>query len=139
MHPSPPRKKVLVVDEDTEMRIFLGHLLELGGIQAVTAASATEGFQKLDQERPDLILLSAMFNDHGELKMLKQLKQNESFQEIPVVLISSIEQRLFYQLRILPQIPGQGFAWQPDGFLSRPPEAEELLGLVNRLSLKQGY
>ncbi|MFW6216295.1 MAG: response regulator [Desulfohalobiaceae bacterium] len=134
MHPCSQSKKVLVVDEDPEMRIFLSHLLELGGFQAITAVDALEGLQRLEEEAPDLILLAVMFDSSGRLIMFQDIKQDERFQDIPLVLISNIEKRHLYQLRILPQVPGKGLLSRPDGVLARPPEAEELLGVLKRLS-----
>ncbi|MFO8032176.1 MAG: hypothetical protein R6U22_06500, partial [Desulfohalobiaceae bacterium] len=122
---------------DSDMRIFLTHLLELGGFQTIPAADPQEGFQRLEEETPDLILLSVMFDSRGHLLMFEDLKQDERFQEIPVILMSNIEKRHLYQLRILPQVPRQDLLLRPEGFLSRPPEAEELLGVISRLSHRE--
>ncbi|MFO7876699.1 MAG: hypothetical protein R6U55_08985 [Desulfovermiculus sp.] len=115
------------------MRIFLGHLLDLGGYQNMSAPGATEGLQRLNQECPGLILLSLMYDRFGQLQMLNELKGDDRFREIPVVLMSSIEENYLYQLRILPQISAKGFAHRPDGFLTRPPEAEDLFSLLGKL------
>lgn len=134
MRSFPEVKKVLIVDEDPEMRILLGHLLELGEYKPVIALDAEEGFQKLLQESPDLILLAVMLDSRGRLKMFQEIKQDERFRHIPVVLMSAVEEKHLYQLRVLPQVSGTGLLPRPDGFLPRPPEVEELLRLVDRLS-----
>lgn len=133
MPPGSSPKKVLVVDDDPEMCIFLGHLLDLGGYQNRSASDATEGLQRLNQECSSLILLSLMFDRFGQLQMLNELKEDERFREIPVVLVSHIEENYLYQLRILPQISAKGYAHRPDGFLTRPPEADDLFSLLDKL------
>jgi len=127
-------KKVLIVDDDPEMRILLGHLLELGEYQPIIARDTEDGFQKLLQESPDVILLAVMLDSQGRLKMFQEIKQDERFRHIPVVLISAVEERHLYQMRVLPQLSGTGLLPRPDGVLVRPPEMEELLRLVHRLS-----
>ncbi len=134
----PEVKKVLIVDEDPEMRIFLGHLLELGEYQPIIALDAEDGFQTLLRENPDVILLAVMLDSQGRLKMFQQIKQDERFRHIPVVLMSAVEERHLYQLRILPQLSGSGLLPRPDGVLIRPPEVEELLREVHRLSRTGG-
>ena len=134
----PEVKKVLIVDEDPEMRILLGHLLELGEYLPIIALDAEDGFQKLLQERPDVILLAVMLDSQGRLKMFEGIKQDERFRHIPVVLMSAVEERHLYQLRVLPQLSGSDLLPRPEGFLGRPPEVEELLRLVHRLSRSGG-
>ncbi len=134
MHPFSQNKKILVVDEEPEMRIFLGHLLEEGGFHPMLATDARDGLQKLMQDPPKVILLAVMLDSEGHLRMFREIKGDERFRHIPVAIISTIKQRHLYQLRILPQLCRSGILPQPEGFLPRPPEAEELLGLVHRLT-----
>lgn len=133
MPPGSSPKKILVVDDDPEMCIFLGHLLDLGGYQNMSAPDGPQGLQRLHQECPGFIMLSLIFDRFGRLQMLNELKEDERFQEIPVVLMSDIEQKYLYQLRILPQISAKGYAHRPDGFLTRPPEADDLFSLLHKL------
>lgn len=134
MHTPSKNKKILIVDEDPEMRIFLGHLLEMGEFKPIFALDAEDGFQKLALETPDVVLLAVKLDANGRLQMFEEIKQDERFRHIPVVLISAIEERHLYQLRILPQLSRMGFLARPDGFLPKPPEVEELLSLIERLS-----
>lgn len=134
MQPNPPRKKVLVVDDEMDMRIFLSRLLELGGYEAVLAGTAEEGLEKVEQERPDLIVLAAMFDQKGILQMLDELKTDERFKHIPVVLLSTLDKKTLYQLRALPGATRGSVQTRPEGFLPKPPEADELLGLLRSLT-----
>ncbi len=131
---SSKKKKVLVVDDEPDMRIFLARLLELGGYEPISAGSAAEGFEILARDRPDLIVLAVMFDREGRLQMLEDLKEDERFRRIPVVLVSSIDQKTLYKLRALPGVSRRGFLPRPDGILAKPPEADDLLGLLRSLS-----
>jgi CheY-like chemotaxis protein len=134
MRPSAPGKKVLVVDDEPDERIFLCRLLELGGYESMLASDATEGLDMAVRERPDLILLAVMFDHHGNLLLFDDLKLDTTLKQIPVVLLSSIDKKTLFQLRALPGAPRGGFLLRPEGFLGKPPEADELLGLLNTLT-----
>lgn len=134
MQDKTPRKKVLVVDDESDERIFLSRLLELGGYEPVLAADAREGLEKAEHVRPDSIVLAVMFDQKGNLILLDDLKLNKSLKHIPVILLSSIDQQTLFQLRSLPGGSKGGTPMQPDGFLNKPPEAEDLLGILKDLT-----
>ena len=136
MQYTAPMKKVLVVDDESDERIFLSRLLELGGYEPVLASCAQEGLEKAEQERPDFIVLAVMFDQRGNLILLDDLKLNETLKHIPVVLLSSIDQKTLFQLRSLPGGSKGGYQVRPDGFLTKPPEADELLGILKALKSK---
>jgi len=54
------KKKVLVVEDEMDMRIFLQTLLETSGYRPIVALNGEEGEKKAISERPDLILLDVM-------------------------------------------------------------------------------
>ncbi len=128
-----PGKKVLVVDDELDERIFLSRLLELGGYQVILAADANEGLETAMRECPDFIVLAVMFDQNGSLMLFDDLKLNSKLKHIPVVLLSSIDQKTLYQLRAFPGFSRGGFLTKPEGFLDKPPEAEELLGILKDL------
>ena len=134
MHPAAFRKKVLVVDDEPEERIFLSRLLELGGYEPLLASTATEGLTRAMWERPDLIVLAVMFDQRGNLQLFDDLKLDAKLKHIPVVLLSSIDKKTLYQLRALPGASRTGCLSRPEGFLAKPPEADELLGLLGTLT-----
>ena len=138
MHPASLRKRVLVVDDEPDERIFLTRLLEGGGYESILASDASEGLKKAVQERPDFIVLAVMFDHHGNLLMFDDLKLDETLKHIPVVLLSSIEQKTLHQLRSLPGVSRGGFLARPEGFLAKPPEADELLGVLKALDPLEG-
>ena len=116
------------------MRIFLSRLLELGGYEPVLAGMTEEGLEKAEQEWPGLIVLSAVFDRKGILQMLDDLKMDERFKHIPVVLLSTLDKKTLFQLRALPGATRGSFQPRPEGFLPKSPEADELPGLLRSLT-----
>lgn len=83
-------KKVLVVDDDDNTRRFLTVALEENGYEAITAADGEEGYQKIEEERPDLILLDVMMPKKTGFSLFKQLRRKEEFKDIPVIMLTGV-------------------------------------------------
>ena len=126
-----PRKRVLIADDEPEMRIFLSRLLETGGYEPIVACSVEECLERAIQEAPDVILLEAMMNEQKGLRLFSELKNNPELSGIPVVLMSNLDKQTFWRYR---KLAGAGGARKPEGFFTKPPEAEELCSLLKDLT-----
>ncbi|MEW5725473.1 MAG: response regulator [Thermodesulfobacteriota bacterium] len=138
METSRPLKKILVVDEDPEMRIFLSSLLEQGGYLPVMAPSGEEGLQKAFEESPDLIILALMITREGLVQMFDTLQEDEDLKEIPVIMISEVDEKVFSHCLKVQQAAPEGGRRKPEAYLAKPPEAEELLLCIERLTGRAG-
>ena len=80
--------RVLIIDDHALFRVGLQGLLEQRGIEVADAvASGTEGIQRAEQLKPDIILLDLRMPDMGGLEVLQKLRENES--AIPVVMLTT--------------------------------------------------
>ncbi|MFO8173046.1 MAG: response regulator, partial [Longimicrobiales bacterium] len=68
-------KRVLVVDDDENTRRFLSVALEANGYEAVTAEDGDDGLRKVQEEKPDLILLDVMMPKKTGFVLFKQLRR----------------------------------------------------------------
>ena len=59
------------------------------GYAVVEACDGLEALSKIDEERPDLILLDIILPKMDGYKILSILKENEDFNDIPVVMLTS--------------------------------------------------
>lgn len=83
-------KKILIIEDDT----FIGSLVakefqkaEMDVDHALTAAS---GMKKIQENRPDIILLDIMLPDIDGYEFLEKLKSDEELSSIPVFIISNV-------------------------------------------------
>ena len=83
-------KTVLVVDDDDNTRRFLTVALEENGYEAVTAADGDEGYQKLQEMKPDLILLDVMMPKKTGFSLFKQIRRVEELKDIPVIMLTGV-------------------------------------------------
>ncbi len=118
--------RVLVVDDDHEMRVSLGHLLQSAGYETQLANSAPDGLAALQASAPDVILSDVRMPDMDGLEFQKRVRE---LSHVPVVLISAHG-----------DIPMAVKALQ-DGaysFVEKPFEPRRLLGILkNAIRMKR--
>jgi CheY-like chemotaxis protein len=85
----PPRR-ILVVDDEDDIREVAQMSLEMvGGFEVTTAASAAEGIAIAAAERPDAILLDVMMPDMDGPTAFERLRADDRTREIPVILLTA--------------------------------------------------
>ena len=127
------RKTVLIVEDELDMRIFVSTLLETSGYRPIMTKDGREGFLKAKEIVPDLIILDVMMPGEGGIKMYRQLKTDYSLMNIPVIMLSGVGKKTFehylkmLNARLEDSIP------EPSAYLEKPPEAEDLIKMTERL------
>jgi CheY-like chemotaxis protein len=132
------RAKILTVDDDRDLVETLRIVLESGGYEMVAAYDAEAGLEKVQSERPDLVLLDVMMPNATEgFHFVWRLRQlgGEYFSNVPVIMLTAIHERT--DLRFYPE-SGDGtykageFLPVQD-FLDKPVEPSRLLERVERV------
>jgi len=128
------KKKILVVEDEPDMRIFLSTLLSTGGFEPIVADCCATGLQKARKDTPALIIFDVMVGGKAGAQLYRTLKHDEILKKVPLIMLSTIDEKTFsfYQKTHTAE-PDQGVP-APEVYLEKPPEAEELLHLVRRLS-----
>lgn len=83
-------KKIMIVDDDPEIRSYLTELLTDNGYAVVAAADGSEAEDLAIQEKPDLITLDLEMPQEWGPKFYRKLTQNPELKRIPVVVISGL-------------------------------------------------
>ena len=78
-------KKVLVVEDNADMRKLLRLELELMGFDPITAVGGKEGIEKVISEKPDLVLLDILMPDMDGRDAARALRGNPETKNIPIV------------------------------------------------------
>ncbi len=84
--------RLLVVDDDAANREILARRLARLGYQVVAAASGIEALRRLRTEPPDLVLLDMVMPGLDGYQVLSKIKSDPALAEIPVVMISALDQ-----------------------------------------------
>lgn len=132
------KKKILIVDDELDMRIFLSTLLETSGYKPIMTRDGTEGLQKARDAAPDLIILDIMMPGEGGVYMYRHLKMDQVLKEIPVIMLSAVAQKTFSHYITMLNARLDNAIPAPEAYMEKPPEAEKLLRLVqDQFSFRQ--
>jgi len=85
--PGGSRGRILVVDDEAEIRESLEALLELEGFQVDLAANAAEGERKLESRAYDLVLLDLMMPEKSGMEMLRDVRDRD--RHTPIFMITA--------------------------------------------------
>lgn len=127
-------KKILVVDDEADMRIFVSTVLETSGFQPVPAEDGTKALDLARSEPPALIILDVMMPgiDDG-IQTYQQFKTDEKLNRIPIIMLSAVAKKTFFHtIRMLTAHKGHTVA-EPEAYMEKPPDANELIRLINEL------
>ena len=127
------KKKILIVDDELDMRIFISTLLETSGYKPVLTKDGNEGIRKAKSIEPDLIILDVMMPGEGGVQMYRRLKTDKNLKNIPVIMLSAIAKKTFSHYLKMLNIRRDDPIPEPDAYMEKPPEAEDLLRMTGRL------
>ena len=134
MYSEIERKKILIVDDELDMRIFLCNLLGNCGYEPIDAADKDEGMQKAVIEKPALIILDVTMPKETGIQMYRELKEHQDLKNVPVIMVSTIDKKTFSIYQKFQGTPRQKVVPDPGAYLEKPLEAEELIELVRTLT-----
>ncbi len=126
-------KKILVVDDDPDVRMFNSTVVEESGHTPIEAANGEEGLKILKKEKPDLVILDVLMPKQSGIRLYRELKTSKAHKNIPVVMLSGIAKRTFLRSqKALTEFGGEEVP-EPEVYLEKPVEAEELAETIQRL------
>lgn len=110
-------KKVLIIEDDPNVRDNIHDILSLESIYTVMASNGSEGLLLAKEELPDLIVCDIMLPELSGYEILAALRQEVSTQAIPFIFLTAKAERS--DLR-------QGMTLGADDYLTKPFTPEEL-------------
>jgi len=126
-------KKVLCVDDDPDIRLFVTTVLEENGYTPLTATNGEEGLEIIKKERPDLVTLDVLMPRQSGIKMYRELKTDDSLKDISVIILSGIARRTFLRSQEALTEFGKENVPEPEAYLEKPVEPEELAEMIKKV------
>ncbi|MBW2740069.1 MAG: response regulator, partial [Deltaproteobacteria bacterium] len=125
-------KKVLIVDDDVDVRTFVSSVVEDIGYKPELAKDGEEGIGKVKDEKPTLIILDILMPKESGIKMYRALKTDSQFSDIPVIVHSGIAKRTFLRSQKALDEFGDQAVPEPEAYLEKPVEPEELGAMIKK-------
>jgi len=86
-------KRVLVVDDEADVRRFLTAVLEQRGYETLTAADGREAFEIAQREKPDLVILDLMMPNQSGTDFYRRLTKDKELSDTPIIVVSGLAGR----------------------------------------------
>lgn len=112
--------RVLIIDDDSQARELLCRHLSKDGYQIIQSASGSEALAIAREQMPDVITLDILMPEVDGWTVLSQLKADPELSNIPVVIVSMIEDRQ------------RGFSLGAADYLTKPIAPNELLRVIKQ-------
>ena len=81
--------RVLIIDDDPDIRTLMDALMKKQGYQVETASRGEEVFDRIESFEPDVILLDVLLSGADGREICKQIKSNEDTRHIQVIMFSA--------------------------------------------------
>jgi DNA-binding response OmpR family regulator len=82
-------KKVLVVDDEEDIRISVSQILEIHGYEVIRAENGTECLRQLEHVLPDLVILDIMMPGMSGWDVAARMKEHEKWNMVPIVFLTA--------------------------------------------------
>jgi len=116
--------KILIVDDDPDLRTYFSTLLTDNGYETITAEDGEEGLEKIKEQKPDVITLDIIMPNQTGVKMYRTVKADESLKNIPVLIVSGVTRYKELFSRSHKTLP------KPEAFMEKPVDRDKLLEKV---------
>lgn len=113
--------KVLVIEDDYSIRELLRYNLENSGYEVIVAEDGNEGFQKVLDNMPDVILLDVMIPGADGLEVCKMIRANEKVKKTPILMVTAKSEELD---KIL------GLELGADDYITKPFSIKEIIARI---------
>ena len=124
------KKRVLVVDDELDMRTFITTLLETSGFKPLSARDGTEGLMLARKHNPSLVILDIMMPRESGITMYRALRNEPDLKDIPVIMLSALAKKTFlHSQSVLDAYKGEKIP-EPQAYIEKPPEPDELLEAI---------
>ena len=120
--------RILIVDDEEEVRASIREYLESNGFAIVEAADGEEALAKAFTEKPDLLLLDLRLPKVDGYQVCQTLKGNPITSVIPIIMVTA--------LNATPQ-KVKGIEYGADDYIEKPFDLEELLARIKMVMRRQ--
>lgn len=83
------RKRIMIVDDDSDMLKLLGMILRRHGYDTVAEVCSTAVMNRVDDEHPDLFILDVMMPDLNGIELCRQLRAHNATSHTPIIFLSA--------------------------------------------------
>lgn len=111
--------KLLIVDDEEDIREFAKSFFKKRGIEVFTSAGGVNALLIIERERPDLVLLDIHMEEMTGVEVLKRIRETKN--DVKVIMVTGVEDET---------IVNEANSWGIRGYIHKPLVLEELEKIV---------
>lgn len=117
-------KKILIVDDETDLVELVKMRLEASGYDVITAYDGVAGLKKAREGKPDLIVLDILLPEMNGYRVCLDLKTDKMYKDIPIIMFTA---------KFQPADIRFGKELGADAYITKPFEPQLLIDEIRRL------
>jgi CheY-like chemotaxis protein/phosphoribosyl 1,2-cyclic phosphodiesterase len=121
--------RILVVDDDPDIRALANHALSQDGHAVIEASSGQEALALIEAQAPDLLVLDLLMPAQGGLEVLKILRSRPATAALPVVVLTAMDDEVNTRV---------GFEYGATDYLTKPFSVPQLAARVRACLTRSG-
>jgi CheY-like chemotaxis protein len=130
------KKKVVVIDDEPDVVVYLSAVLTNNDFEVFTSSNALEGLALIKEQKPDLICLDILMPGKTGISIYREIRKDAHFINLPVLIISGLNMKE----EILGDNPfihdGETQFVEPQGYIEKPIDIDNFVNLANKLTGK---
>lgn len=119
-------KKILIVDDDPDIRLLIDFHLSSEGFEIIEASDGLEALDALKENHVDIIITDLTMPNMDGYELIKVLRESSDKSSIPILMLTGKEEE---------RVSRDGLTYQPDDFLPKPFTKDQLKEKIIRLLL----
>ena len=119
------QKKILCIEDEQEMIDLMRLILERKGFEFIGAMGGQEGWETVQEERPDLVLLDLMMAEVDGWEVFRRLKADKELKHIPVIVVTA-------KAHSIDKVLGLQIA-HVDDYITKPFSPQEVVDSIYRV------
>ncbi len=120
-------KKILVIDDEKDMRVYLSTLFQKAGYEVESAPNGDEGLSSAKKNKPDLITLDIMMPKKSGVKAYRELRTSPETRDVPIIILTGLTRQEDFFGDQLGDIP------QPNAVVEKPIDRDSFLKQSKKL------
>ena len=83
------KQKILLIEDEEDIAALIKLQAEMAGYKLICAIDGISGYEAIERERPDVIILDIMLPGQNGLDVCQKAKNNPLVKHIPIIMISA--------------------------------------------------
>jgi len=120
-------RRILIIDDEKDMRVYLGTLFRAAGYQTEVAENGDEGLRMARADPPDLITLDILMPRKSGVRAYRELRTAPETRQVPIIILTGLTRQEDFFGEELGDLP------RPEVIVEKPIDRDGFLEKVGRI------